>query len=592
VNRLRTLALAALAVALATGGCGDPEPLPRVSTIVLVTVDTLRRDHVSAYVPAGGTVEVATPEMDALARRGLRFHDARTPAPLTLPAHTTMMCARPPAVHGVRTNSASRLPARTERPWPLLAEVLAEAGYCTGAFVSAGPLVERYGLSAGFSTYDDGALADLRSGGYAERPGDTTVQHALAWLATTPRARPVFLWVHLFEPHQPYRPTYATDVAQADAIVGALLDGVTRARGSDVAVLLTSDHGEALGTMGEPSHGLLLAEPVMRVPFLLAGPGIAPAVRTDPVDLADVAPTLARLAGVPFPTGDGIGAGRDVLAGPAPASRPRVAEALHAFHQHRWAQLTCAVVNGWKLEDRGDAPGRRRLFRLDETARGQDDGVDATTAADATAPADALRAYLRAEATGPGGAGAPAGGYGGGGPVGRFLDPVENGRRPDPYAVVADAGRLDQIAQVVLADPAPEDRLRGALREVDALVARDPGSPSVAFWRGWARRRLARTPAHHDEARVEFVRALDLGRTDADTLLLACRCALARDDAAGALALLTSWAARVPPDPRLAELEADAAHRAGDATRQQRAGTQAAALRAARRTPPRNEVCR
>ncbi len=584
MKRWHTLPLVALT--LASGGCGPETPPPRAHTIVLVTVDTLRRDHVSAYVPAGGTVDVATPEMDALARRGLRFHDARTPTPLTLPAHTTMMCARPPAIHGVRTNSASRLPARADRPWPLLAEVLGAAGYCTGAFVSAGPLVERYGLSAGFTTYDDGALDDLRGGGYAERPGDTTVAHALAWLAATPRARPVFLWVHLFEPHRPYRPTYVADVAQADAVVGALLDGVARARGRDAAVLLTSDHGEALGALGEPSHGLLLAEPVMRVPFLLAGPGIPPAVRTDPVDLADVAPTLAGLAGVPFPAGDGIGAGRDLLAGPVPRSRPRVAEALHAFHQHRWAQLTCAVVDGLKLEDRGDAPGRRLLFRLDETGVGQDAGVDAAASPDATAPADALRAYLRAETTGPGAAGAPAGGYGGGGPVGRFLDPGENGRRPDPYTVVADAGRLDQIADVVLADPAPDERLRGALREVDALFARDPGNPSVAFWRGWARRRLARSPAQHDDARAEFVRALDLGRTDADTLLLAARSALARDDARGALTLLTTWDGRVPPDPRLSDLEADAAHRSGDVARQQRAADRAAAQREARRTPP------
>ncbi|MFO0934622.1 MAG: sulfatase [Planctomycetota bacterium] len=585
MNVARTLAVAALGIVLGSG-CGNGEAPPTVRTIVLVTVDTLRRDHVSAYVPAGGTVQVATPAIDALAREGLRFDDARTPVPLTLPAHTTMMSARPPALHGVRSNSASRLPPRAQRPWPLLAEVLADAGWCCGAFTSAGPLVARYGLDAGFHAYDDGALDDFAGGAYAERPGPQTVQLALTWLASVPRDRPVFLWVHLFEPHQPYRPDYRTDVAAADAVVGTLTTGLTAARGPATAILLTADHGEALGELGEPSHGLLLAEAVLRVPFLLVAPGLAPGVRTDPVDLADVAPTLAHLAHVPFPTPADLPlGGRDLLAGPAAPDRPRVAEALHAFHQYRWAQLTSAVVGRAKLEDRGDAPGRRLLFHLTDGAPGQDAGVPAESATDAQAPAAALRLYRQLEAPPTDRGGAGAGGYGAGGAVGGFDDPVANGRRPDPYAAIGDAGRLDRAASAVVSTPVHPDRVRAALRELDTLDARDPTNPAIAFWRGRARRTLAKSPADHTAARADFLAALDRGRTDADTLLLAARSTLAAGDAPGTLTLLAAWKDRLPRDARLADLEADAARQTGDTARADAATATAATLRQA--PPPR-----
>lgn len=598
VNALRSLARAAAALALVAAlgsgaGCGDPKPPPAVRTLVLVTVDTLRRDHVSAYVPAGGTVHVATPAIDALARQGVRFDDARTPTPLTLPAHTTMLSARAPAVHGVRSNSASRIPPRAARGWPLLAETLADAGWCCGAFTSAGPLVTRYGLDAGFDPYDDGALDDLSGGGFAERPGLQTVERALAWLAALPRERRVFVWVHVFEPHQPYRPDYRTDVTQADAVVGTLVAGLAATRGPDTAILLTSDHGEALGELGEPSHGLLLAESVLRVPFLLAAPGLTSGVRADPVDLADVAPTLAHLAGVPFPApADATLAGRDLLAGPVPADRPRVAEALHAFHQYRWAQLTCAVVGRHKLEDRGDAPNRRRLFQLSDSPPGQDLGLPAESAPEAQAPAAALRAYRQAESSTPDRGGAGAGGYGAGGAVGPLEDPVANGRRPDPYAVVTDAGRLDRAAAAVLAQPVSADRVRAALRDLDTLEARDPTNPAIAFWRGRALRTLAKTPADHAAARAAFLAALDRGRTDADTLLLAGRSTLAGGDAAATLDILTAWKDRIPADARVADLEADAAGRAGDPARADAATALARTLRTVAPRPSSPGGCR
>ncbi len=284
------------------------------ATIVLVTVDTLRRDRVSTYAPEGATVRVVTPNFDAIAGAGVVFEDARTPVPLTLPGHAVMLTGLPPAVLGIRVNAHGRLPAPEGRDYALLTERLRDAGWRTGAFVSAEPLVAAYGLDQGFDVYDDEGLEAADGGGLAfrERPGEETVGRALAYLDGLEATDRVFLWVHLFEPHAPYAPDapatvppearYDLDVLKADAIVGRLVAGLEARGRGDAALLLTADHGEALGELGERTHGLLLGDAVCRVPFLLRAPGLAPGRRSDPVDLADVAPTLAGLAGLaPLP---------------------------------------------------------------------------------------------------------------------------------------------------------------------------------------------------------------------------------------------------------------------------------------------------
>src|SRR5262245_25369823 len=210
-------------------------------TVVLLTVDTLRLDHVGAY----GLGRAKTPRMDALAARGVRFADARTPAPLTLPAHATMLSGLSPAAHGVRSNSASVMRPRAGRAYPLLAERFADDGRRAAAFVSAGPLARRYGLDAGFEVYDDGDLDDRTSALYPERAGTETAALALTWLGGVPADARVFLWVHLFEPHEPHEPGlspeegYRRDVEAADAAVGLLLDGLDRLGRGDAVVLLT-----------------------------------------------------------------------------------------------------------------------------------------------------------------------------------------------------------------------------------------------------------------------------------------------------------------------------------------------------------------
>jgi arylsulfatase A-like enzyme len=553
--RARVAAAALLALATVPR-CGGSDGGP--STIVLLTIDTLRRDRVGCY--GARTAATATPRLDALAARGARFHDARTPVPLTLPAHVTMLTGLPPAAHGIRSNSASRVPARAERSFSLLSEEMAAAGRRCGAFVSAQPLSRRTGLDAGFEAFDDGDLEDATRPTYAERPGAETVERARTWLAGLGQGAKAFLWVHLFEPHDPHPAGgYDADVAAADREAGALLDALEALGRADAVVLVVADHGEALGEQGEPTHGLLLGEGVLRVPFLLVAPGAAPGeVRRDPVDLADVAPTLLRLAGRAAPSLPAVpGAGIDLLARRAPADRPRVAEALHGQHQYRWAQLSAAVVGEWKLEDRGE--GRERLFRLSDGAPGQDGGVPAAGRAEAEAPADALRRYRQGEA-GRTDAGGPAPiGYGAGGAVAPFLSPAENAKRPDPYAVIDDAKAVSDVeAWVGKGDPG---RL---LERVGTIEARDPGNPYLPFLRG--RLEAARRPTPDFEKAAEaFDRALALGRLDGDTVGLAAIARAERRDLRGGIAVLAAHEDRVRYDAKVYVLWAQWCGELGDA---------------------------
>jgi len=299
---LAVVAAAGLAAALAPGGCGrGPRP-----SVLLITIDTLRADAVSAWGRESGT----TPRLDALAASGLRFDAATTVTPLTLPAHASLLTGWRPARVGLTVNGLGRpaLPVAT------LAERLARAGYATAAFVSSAVLDRRHGLDAGFQRYDD-ELA--QPGGPAvalERPADATVDRALAWDGWGRES--FFAWVHLFDPHAPYaapggregqdRAAYLDEVRFADAQVGRLLDEVGRRASGPVLVVVTSDHGEGLGEHGEETHGLLLNESTLHVPLIVgwlstpegAWPPAA-AVRHDAVSVLDVTPTLLELIGLP-----------------------------------------------------------------------------------------------------------------------------------------------------------------------------------------------------------------------------------------------------------------------------------------------------
>ena len=279
--------------------------------IVLITIDTLRADRVGRGL---------TPAIEALAARGVRFTNVRTTAPLTLPAHTSLMTGLIPPLHGVRENGVV-----FDRKTPTLARLLKDAGYRTGAFVGAYVLNRRFGLDEGFDAYDDAVKRSMERAEQleAERPGAEVVDAALKWLpadGSPPGTAPFFAWLHLYDPHAPYTPpaeflaraggnSYDGEVAYADAQVARVTEALrSRNLADGTIIVVTGDHGEALGEHGEQTHGMLVYDATLRVPMVISttwtmAAGGAPRTNSDPRSLTEVMPGLLRLVGLPAPDG-------------------------------------------------------------------------------------------------------------------------------------------------------------------------------------------------------------------------------------------------------------------------------------------------
>ena len=340
------------------GGRATGHPATRPN-VLLVSIDTLRADR------TGGAL---TPSLNALAARGTRFLNARSPVPLTLPAHASLMTGLLPPRHGVRLNGAHRLAAGT----PTLATVLRGAGYRTGAFVGAYVLDPRFGLAEGFDTYDaEIARRDEVAGEpEAERRGEAVVDRAVAWLASQPPGAPFFLWVHLYDPHAPYDPPsgwteraggneYDGEVAYADAQLGRLLESLaSQGQASPTVIVVAGDHGEALGDHGEATHGLLIYEKAVAIPLVVAGAGAPVAVRDDAASLVDVAPTVMGLLKL---EGLGNGDGRDLFAPGAASMEAEIYLETEYPAAAGFATLKGLVSGRWKYI--GD-PERPELYDL------------------------------------------------------------------------------------------------------------------------------------------------------------------------------------------------------------------------------------
>jgi tetratricopeptide (TPR) repeat protein len=296
------------------GGCSrEPAAAPPRPNVVLVTIDTLRADRLTPAV---------MPAADRLAARGARFVNARTTVPLTLPAHTSILTGLVPPAHGVRTNGADRLADRH----PTIGVLVKNAGYRTAAFVGAFVLDRRFGLARGFDTYDDQIPRDPAASERleAERPGSVVVDRALAWLDGY-AAHPFLVWIHLYDPHAPYNPPpdflaraqalissshspatnrarYDAEVMYADAQLARIVEWLT-AHGmlERTLIVVGGDHGEGLGDHRERTHGMLLYDSTLRVPLVIAGPGVTAGVHGEAVSLVDLAPTILRAAGVTPP---------------------------------------------------------------------------------------------------------------------------------------------------------------------------------------------------------------------------------------------------------------------------------------------------
>jgi len=366
--------LPGIALLLATAlACGPPQEAPRGESpaarprtpppgLLLVTLDTTRAD---AVAPEGDPA--ATPTLAALAARATRFTQAFSTAPMTLPAHASLLTGLYPAGHGVHENGRS-LPAGTE----LLAERLKGAGYQAAAFVSGYPLDRQFGLARGFDPYDDemddsggGRPGDGGAGeGGVERRARATTERALDWLARAP-AGPLFVWVHYYDPHDPYEPPepfasrftadpYRGEIAAMDAEIGRLLAAFEeRSRStapgggeSDHGVIVVGDHGESRGEHGERFHGNLLYQGAMRVPLILAGRVGGEEIPTGeidrPVSTRRVFDTLLGWARGEMRTG--------LLGEAGEASGDVVlAEAMAPYLQYGWQPQVMAVAGRLKI---------------------------------------------------------------------------------------------------------------------------------------------------------------------------------------------------------------------------------------------------
>jgi arylsulfatase A-like enzyme/Flp pilus assembly protein TadD len=272
------------------------------ANVVLVTIDTLRADHVGAY----GASRVATPTLDAIAREGARFETAIAVTPLTLPSHASILTGRIPPRTGVRHNGMFRL----EEDEQTLAERLQAEGYATGAFVGAFVLDARFGLAQGFDHYDDETSSERSAlDGYPERRAGVVTDRALAWLEEG--EGPFFLWVHYYDPHHVYRAPspwaerypehpYAAEVAYVDAELARLLKGVEQRAPADAThLIVTSDHGESLGEHDETTHSYTLYDAATRIPLLWRGPGVpAGSVVSGIASQVDVVPSLLAMLGL------------------------------------------------------------------------------------------------------------------------------------------------------------------------------------------------------------------------------------------------------------------------------------------------------
>jgi arylsulfatase A-like enzyme/Flp pilus assembly protein TadD len=328
---------------------------PRIRNVLLISIDTLRADHLGAY----GFPRPTTPNIDAVAREGVLFKNAHTPVPMTLPAHVSMLTGTLPPTHGLRDNLSNRLPESSLT----LAEMLKPRGFATGAIVSSFVLDRRFGTSQGFDTYDDRFEAVHKIGDISERKGDETTRHARDWLDAR-KEQPFFLFVHFYDPHDPYEPPepfasqwkehpYEGEVAFADSCVGQVLEKLRQLGLYDqTLIVIVGDHGEMLGEHGELNHGFFIYEGALRVPLVIRVPRAQAAARQVdlPVSLIDVAPTIVSLVGGEVPKEV---QGMDLspwIAGQEAGARGRAiyAETVTPTHYYGASSLLGVIVDGWK----------------------------------------------------------------------------------------------------------------------------------------------------------------------------------------------------------------------------------------------------
>jgi arylsulfatase A-like enzyme/Flp pilus assembly protein TadD len=327
--------------------------------VVIITIDTLRADHLGCY----GYKQIRTPNIDALASESARFERAYTPVPVTLPAHTVIFTGTYPVFSGMHDFSGNKLNPQQ----PTLASVLKRQGYTTGAVIGSAVLDSRFGLNQGFDFYyDHFDFNRLQESNLEEmeRPGNVVANVALDWLGKN-RQNKFFLWMHLYDPHYPYRPPppyseqykdrpYDGEIAFADAQVGRLIsflkaNNIYR----DTLIVLTGDHGESLGEHGEKTHGFFIYNATLHVPVIIHLPG-SPSTTTvsELVSLADLMPTVLQVLKVEIPAeAQGQSLLRLMVPRKAGGARNLYAETFLPRLHFNWSELRAVETEKYQFID-------------------------------------------------------------------------------------------------------------------------------------------------------------------------------------------------------------------------------------------------
>jgi arylsulfatase A-like enzyme/Tfp pilus assembly protein PilF len=533
-----------------------PRAQPARPNVLLVTIDTVRADHVGAY----GATKAATPAIDRLAREGVRFADATTQAPLTGPAHAAILTGRYPARFGVRDNASAPIPADVTS----IAQLFKSGGYRTGAFVGAFILGPEYGFARGFDTFD-ASFARFNTGMklQAQRRGGEVTDAAIAWIGSTkspatsnqqPTRPPWFAWVHLYDAHAPYDPPppfrtrfqsspYDGEIAYVDSCVARLVATLEQAGQLDrTLVVVIADHGEGLGDHGEAEHGLFLYESVLHVPWIMRLPGGASGgtvVKTQ-VRAIDAMPTMAAIAGVTVSNVDGENV-MPIVRGAAPRDpAPSYAETYYPKWHFGWSELKSIRVGDWKYIDapkpelydmRTDAAERRNAIGARGALAG---GLSAElsklqntfgAAASAEAPQPDAETLARLRSLGYVGIAAPS----------------STGRGPDPKDMVAKLETFRSgISRAI--DALGRGQPDAAIADLEKLIAMNDRSYELHLFLGdaYAAKRQWET------ALGEYSAAAVLNPHSSGPLVSQARVFLAQGDAAKASGKIEA-AARIEP---------------------------------------------
>lgn len=573
--------VAAGVAATVAAACGRPAAPPTaIATpkhLVLVTIDTLRADRLGAY----GNTTIPTPNFDRLAREGVRALDASTHVPITRPSHTSLFTGRYPAEHGVRDNISLPLAADV----PTLAEALKGQGFATAAFVSSFVLASSSGLDRGFDHYDDAvdgpSKDEAATLSQAQRRGDATLSRVEQWLdARSPdtRARRTALWVHLYDPHDPYDPPapfvsqfadrpYDGEVAWTDTLLGRLRTSL-EARGlwDDAVVVVTADHGESLGEHGESGHGFFAYETTLAIPFVVRGPGIpAGATLAGTLRLVDVAPTLLRLLGLPPMAGTtGESVADHLTSGASLGARTTYAESLTPLVHYQWSDLRVLRDGRWKyilaprpeLYDLTSDPGERTDLSMRDTAtarrlraalEGLLKGERARALDPASRPAVSAETLQKLGALGYVSPGAPTGS-------------VAQGA--DPKDKIAEFSELSRTMREGL-DLLQAKRYGDSLARFTRLRQLGADSFQLHFYLGEALAGLGR----HRQAEDSYARSIAImpAFTQAHVRLAEAR--VARQDLKGALAAIAQGQKDAPNEPVLFDREGQVWQALGDGAR-------------------------